>query len=283
MTIAVVGAFGVVGRAVIRRLLRERRDVRAVDLSCPEGMADGGGTLKCVNADIMDRDQLTAALSGCEVVINVATAIPKPSLSMDWSKNDAVRRKGTRNLITALGVLGITRLIQQSVSMLYCSKGRDWIDEDSPSCPSEILQSAADMEKMISEGNLSPVILRGGLLYGPETGREDGWLAKSRDGSLQLPGDGGDYVSLIHREDLASAFCAACTSSASGIFNVVDDEPVQWRELFEYIARQNGAHHPNDGGSPGFPSQRVSNRRAKALLNWRPQFPSYREGLKEIR
>src|ERR1700731_1492629 len=48
--------------------------------------------------------------------------------------------------------------------------------------------------------------------------------------------------------------------------NVVDDEPVTWRKLLGFVAERAGAPPPQDNGPVVFPSQRVSNQRAKAAL-----------------
>jgi nucleoside-diphosphate-sugar epimerase len=60
---------------------------------------------------------------------------------------------------------------------------------------------------------------------------------------------------------------------------VSDDEPARWRDVFAYIAAIAGAAPPEPGGRLGFPSYRVSNRRARELLSWAPVYANYRIGL----
>lgn len=279
MKIAVVGANGVVGSATIPLLLAQGFDVRAVDLRAREDGQPASRMFEFVAADILDAEQMLRAIQGCDVVVHVATAIPKPGPAMDWSKNDLIRRQGTQRLLGACLKAKVRRYIQQSVSMLYRDGGDAWLDETSDISPGKILESADDMETYVRQSDLSWIILRGGLLYGPSTGRDARWVAQARGGSMRVPADGTDYVSLIHQADLAAAICRACTAPTTGTFNVVDDHPVTWRELFDFIAGRLGVPIPRANGERLFPSQRVSNQRARAMLEWAPSHPSYREGL----
>lgn len=60
---------------------------------------------------------------------------------------------------------------------------------------------------------------------------------------------------------------------------IVDDQPVRWCDLFGYVAALAGAEPPEPGGRAGFPSFRMSNRRARELIGWSPVYPDYRVGL----
>ena len=123
-------------------------------------------------------------------------------------------------------------------------------------------------------------ILRGGLFYGPGTGRETVWLTAARRGRLRLPGDGGAFLSLIHVSDMAQAVVAASRDFPShSTYNVVDDQPVSYRELFSYIAALVGGPPPEAGGEPILPSLACSNALIRSETGWVPCFPSYRSGL----
>jgi nucleoside-diphosphate-sugar epimerase len=100
--------------------------------------------------------------------------------------------------------------------------------------------------------------------------------------SACVGGDNRDLDAEL-KDDLAAAFGAACAMRPGNrTLNVVDDEPVTWRKLLGFVAERAGAPPPQDNGPVVFPSQRVSNQRAKAALEWKPECPSYREGLELI-
>ena len=75
----------------------------------------------------------------------------------------------------------------------------------------------------------------------------------------------------------------------SGVYNVVDDQPVTHRELVDALADAAGAPHPRlppawatvlTGlvGRLLARSQRISNRKLRGASDWAPRYPSVREG-----
>jgi nucleoside-diphosphate-sugar epimerase len=278
MRIAVVGATGVLGRAVLPGLVERGHEVVAVARN-PAAIAASSPRLRAVAGDILVPATLAAALPGCDAALHLATAIPPPG--GDWAMNDRIRRDGTRNLLAAAAAAGVPRYIQQSVAMLHAGPRDVVADEDSPLVPPPNLASSVDMEALVRAAPLDWVILRGGLFYGPGTGRTDHWNADARAGRLALPGDGGDYLSLVHVDDMAQAVVLAAESDLARVtLNIVDDVPVTYRALFEHIARLHGAPAPAPGGPRGLAmaSFRVSNARARQRLRWTPRFPDYRAG-----
>jgi nucleoside-diphosphate-sugar epimerase len=80
---------------------------------------------------------------------------------------------------------------------------------------------------------------------------------------------------------------------AAAIYNLCDDEPAPNTDVIAYAAHLLGVATPPEiplaeaGLSPAAlrfyaESKRVSNARAKAELGWRPQYPTYREGLRAL-
>jgi nucleoside-diphosphate-sugar epimerase len=238
------------------------------------------GRLALFEADILDSSSLHAGVAGCDAVLHLATAIPKPGITMDWERNTAIRTSGTRNLLKVATQAGTRRYIQQSIALVYESAGDAWVTETSATAPSTpITAPVHNMEAQVMASQLEWLILRSGIFYGPGTGRMFDWNKLALEGRLTVPGDGSDYLPLVHVEDMASAVVAAVDVSArSAIVNVVDDEPVTYRELFDYVARLHNCATPATGGPPIFSSLRVSNRRAKNLLGWTPRYKSYRDG-----
>jgi nucleoside-diphosphate-sugar epimerase len=65
---------------------------------------------------------------------------------------------------------------------------------------------------------------------------------------------------------------------ATSVFNVVDDTPVSYRDLYGYVAAQQIASEPPVGG-PQVSSLGCSNAAIRRVLGWEPVWPSYRSGL----
>ena len=161
--------------------------------------------MEAVPGDILRPDTLTAATAGCDVVLHLATAIPRAGRPQDWNLNDRIRREGTRNLLAACQTNGIGRYVQQSITLLYGDCGSKIVDETQPLNPIPLIESAFDMEAMVQKSSTDWCILRAGLLYGPGTWREKAWRQEARLGQLSWYGQGDAYMSLIHVADLAKA------------------------------------------------------------------------------
>jgi len=281
MRIAVIGATGVLGRNVVPRLIESGYSVRAAVRDEGKGapLALAGAEVR--RADILDGESLLPLLSGCEAVLHLATAVPRAGQPQDWTANDRVRGEGTGLLLKAARRAGVRRIVAQSVAMLHAGSGDAWVTEDSPLPPPDArLRTAAELESQVRESGMEHCILRGALFYGPGTGREDAWRAAARAGKLRLPGDGGDYLSLIHVVDMARAVVAAVPAPAgASLYLVADNEPVLARDLLTYAARQEGAAVPSAGGARLLRSFRVSNARLRAELKWEPAYPTFRAGL----
>jgi 2-alkyl-3-oxoalkanoate reductase len=278
MQILVVGATGVLGRQVVPRLVERGHTVRALVRRPEQARLVQAAGAKPVAGDILDKASLNIAARECEAALHLATAIPRTA--GDWSHNDRIRREGTCNLLSAAAATGVRRYIQQSIAMLYGDTGQTVVDESAPLQATPRIQSAAHMEQMVWESALDWCILRGGLFYGASAGLDDEWRQAARQGDLLLPGDGSDLISLIHVVDMARAVVVAAEDAPPGsVYNVVDDEPASYAELFAYVAAQLGVAAPQPGGPRMRSSFGCSNARIKQELAWQPAYPSYRSGL----
>ncbi len=277
MRIAILGATGVLGRHVLPRLIERGHEVRAVVRTAEQAERLGRTGVHASVGDILNRRSLD--LAGCDCALHLATAIPRDRARGDWGLNDRIRREGTRNLLAAASSSGVRRYVQQSVIMLYGDYGEQIVDESVPLQPAPYIQSAFDMENSVRQSDRDWCILRGGYFYGPGTGLEDAWRAAARDGELRSPGDGRSFLSLVHVIDMARAVVLAAENAAArSVYNVVDDTPVRYQELFTYIAEQVGAAPPELNGVP-VASLACSNTRITSDLHWQPAFPGYRSGL----
>jgi len=283
--IAVLGASGVYGRHLVPRLVAAGYRVRAL-VRRPESAALAAACgAELAAADLFDEASLRNGLAGCDVAINLATALPSPSRAGDFAVNDRLRREGTPIFVRACRDAGGTRIVQQSIAMVHAGGGDAWADETTfhavdLEIAAAAISAARAMESAIEQSGLDWLILRGALFYGPGTDYDDDWFTRARAGKLRLPAEGDDFVSLIHVADMAGATIAALRRWPSRqALIVADDRPARWRDVFDYVCAVAGAAPAQPGGRALMPSFRVSNRRARELLSWAPLFPDYRAGL----
>ncbi|QKG70987.1 Rossmann-fold NAD(P)-binding domain-containing protein [Erythrobacter mangrovi] len=162
-----------------------------------------------------------------------------------------------------------------------------WVDEASPTGGGRRSARAESDARWL---DLGARVFRLPGIYGP--GRSA--LERVRTGKanrIDLP---GQVFSRIHVDDIVSGVVAGIERNApSGAYNLADDLPCSQNAVIEEAARLLGLEPPpmltleEADLSPmarGFyaENRRVANGKAKRLLDWRPLYPTYREGLAAI-
>ncbi|HLG63920.1 MAG TPA: NAD(P)-dependent oxidoreductase [Ktedonosporobacter sp.] len=297
MEVFVTGATRVLGRPVVQQLIAAGHHVRGLSRSQENEKELRELRAEPVAANLFDVESLKAAVKGCDAILHLATRIP-PTMKMGrlsaWLENDRIRRDGTRNLVeAALAVGGVQTIIYPSFFSVYADSGDKWIDAAStPVQSTTSLQSTLDAEeaaaRFASTGNgRRGISLRMGAFYGPEAPSAMEILDYARKGIGAYPGRRDGYVPHIWLQDAASAIVVALTEPVpSGIYDIVDDEPLTRREMFDALAQAVGRKHlllvpdllmrPLMGTKYDDMSRsiRISNRRFKEVSNWQPTVPN---------
>lgn len=110
-TVAVTGAFGKAGRAVVAELLAHGYDVLASDVVGPAG-SDSPLGVEMVHADLTDYGQAVEALAGADAVVHLAN-IPSPGRAPaphTFTQNSAMNA----NVFLAAQRLGLRRVVYAS-------------------------------------------------------------------------------------------------------------------------------------------------------------------------
>ncbi len=288
MRVMVIGATGVLGRPLVRRLLAEGHEVSGLARGANRVAAVRSTGAKPVLGDLFDVDSLAGALSGHDAVANVATRIPDARHAMTmagWAENDRVRIEGSTALAAAVrrvDELGI--VVQEGISFVYADGGDRELDEDAPVAARGNTTSSmvghAKIAELAGEGRTA-VRLRLGLLVGDDA-MTTAMLAAARRGSPLIIGKRTDWTVAIHPDD-AAAGVAASLRAPSGVYNLAAD-PVRKQELGEVMAAAAGVRRPraipkwlaNRIGlmSVLARSQRVVSTRLTEATGWRPALPT---------
>ena len=154
MTTVVTGASGFIGGAVVRALLDEGHDVRAVDLV--RGPTLDGLDVEFVETDVLEPTEVAEAISGADAVYHLAAVI-----SITGDPTGAVRRVnvgGVRNVARAALNAGVRRMVHcSSVHAFDLKSGGGTITENSPKATAPGLPPY-DRSKAAGEGALQEVI-----------------------------------------------------------------------------------------------------------------------------
>ncbi|MHC4959615.1 MAG: GNAT family N-acetyltransferase [Planctomycetota bacterium] len=148
------------------------------------------------------------------------------------------------------------------------------VDADTPPAPATDRQRA----RHAAEVAIAPdLVLRAAGIYGPGRGVHAMLLA----GRYRFAGDGSNFVSRIHVDDLAAICRAALDSDLLGAFPVADDRPSTAREVATFAADVLGLELPGPGAVHETlrTTRRVDGRAVRAALQVDLAYPTYREGL----
>jgi nucleoside-diphosphate-sugar epimerase len=301
MRVFIAGSSGVLGRATVRQLCARGHQ--------PVGLVRSEEKARVVRAlgaepivgDIFDPDFVRRAVKGADVVMHLATAIPKKARprARDWEMNDRLRRAGTRNLIEAARGQKVRAFIQQSVAFLYGDRRGDWLSEDAQPRSARNLQSVLDAEQMVlaayDEFGLPGVVLRGATFYGPDCWHTRAMINAVKWRLMPILGSGEQYWHYVYVEDMAGACVRAAENPAPGeIFFVADDWPFHARDFLNYLAAQLNAPAPfrttvalgrillGPQAVQLAQSARYRTDKIKKMIGWTPRYPTYREGCAEI-
>jgi nucleoside-diphosphate-sugar epimerase len=218
--------------------------------------------------------------------VNLATNLPMPGEHGDFAANDRLRRDGVPLWLQSCREAGVGRVLQQSIALVHGGGADVLADEttfvvpDVSTVAGRAIAATLDMEAAVRASALDWLILRGAYFYGPGTGVDAAWFTRAREGRLRLPGDGSDYLALVHIADMAAATAIAIDRWPSRqALIVADNAPARAAEILSHVAALAGAESPAAGGQSFGVSYRVSNARAREVLDWTPCYPDYRAGL----
>lgn len=298
MKVLVAGASGVVGRQLLPQLIAAGHEVTGLARS-----ADNVGGVEMMAVDALDQKAVRAAVERAEpeALVHVATAIPAQidprRIDKDFAMTNRLRTEGTAHLLDAARRAGISRIVTQGLGYAYDPNGSEPADESVPlwrNPPRKfapVLTALRQMESAVEEAG--GTVLRFGHLYGPGSSyaADGSFIRQVRARQVPIVGGGTATFSFIHSQDAAAAVVAALETPASGVFNVVDDVPTKMGEWLPILAGGLGAPAPRKvptflaraavgGWGVAFMTQLrgADNTRAKRILRWQPQIPSWRLG-----
>jgi len=302
----VAGGSGALGRRLVPQLVARGHRVTATTTS-----AGKLGLLEQLGADGVVMDGLDAVSVGEAVaaarpdaVVNQMTGLSeahagRPNLRKPdrfFAATSRLRSEGTDHLLAAAEASGVSHVVAQSFGAFNGIHEGGWVKtEEDPTDPgppgaragAEALRHLEDV--VVKAGGAA---LRYGALYGP--GATDDQVELVRKRMFPLVGGGTGYFSWVHLDDAAGATVLAVEQQASGVFNIVDDEPAPASEWLPYLAECAGAKPPRR--IPRWLARLLagemvvgmmtegrgfSNAKAKRELGWQLRYPSWRQGFKE--
>jgi 2-alkyl-3-oxoalkanoate reductase len=301
MRVFVAGASGAIGTPLVRQLVERGHSVIGTSRSPESAERVRAMGAEPVVLDVLDARAVRKAVLEAhpDAIVHQATALANARFSRNldrtFAETNRLRTEGTDALLAAAREAGVQRFVAQSfASMRYAREGA-WVKtEEDPLDPAPVAgtrETNAAMryldEAVTAAGG---VALRYGGFYGADN---DGMVEPVRKRQFPIVGSGDGVSSFIHLDDAAAATVLALEQGATGIYNVVDDEPAPIHDWLPVMAETLGAEPPRHfprwlarlfageaGVMMGTESRGASNAKAKRELGWTPRFASWREGFR---
>ncbi len=231
----VTGGGGFIGLALTKELIRQGIKTTVVGRNkYPAAIEIGANSLV---GDLCDREFLLDAFAGHDLVFHVAA---KAGVWGSYNSYYRVNYIGTKNVVSACKKNGIRSLVYTSTPSVVFNRGDiSGSDETLPYADKVLCHYAKTKimaEKLVLEANsdaLKTTALRPHLVWGPgDTNLIPRLLARGRERSLRIVGDGKNLVDISYIDNVVSAHILAArnlesTGSAAGeAFFISQGEPV---------------------------------------------------------
>ena len=218
-------------------------------------------------------------------------------MARDFDLTNRLRTEGTRHLLSAAAATGVRRIIAQGLAYAYDPGGDRPANEDQPLWQhppgqfAPVLRALIELEQRTRDAG--GLVLRLGHLYGPRTiyAPDGSFVEQVRAGKVPLVGGGTSVFSFTHTYDAATAVLAALDADATGVLNIVDDDPATVATWLPVLATMLAAPQPRrvpsalarlavGGWGVAFMTQLrgADNARARRTLAWSPHHRSWRDG-----
>lgn len=301
MRVFVAGGSGVLGRRLVSQLAARGHQVTATTTSAAKL-----DLLSRLGVDGVVMDGLDAAsvgqavaAAGPDVIVNQMTGLSQTHAGkLDprkaerfFAATNRLRTEGMDHLLAAAEAVGVGHVVAQSHASFNGTRTGGWVKtEQDPLEVTEGTKALVHLEDAVVA--VGGAVLRYGAFYGP--GANDEQIALVRKRLLPIIGGGTGYSSWVHLDDAAAATVLAVELRATGVFNIVDDEPAPVSAWLPYLAECAGAKPPRR--MPAWLARLLagemavgmmvdgrgfSNDKAKRDLGWQLRYPSWRQGFKE--
>ncbi len=301
MKIFVTGGSGFIGSAICKQLVSQGHEVTGlVRRKSKTDIVEQTGA-SAVVGDLLEADSWTVALRDADLIISASQPVrhgEKVSLS-EARRRSYYHGQMVGNLFLAAEGSSAKGVIVTYGVQGFGNRGDQWVMENDEINPYGYERSVSGaywhIDKTSRKTRVPLVNVFTGWVYGP-----GGWfetLARGiRNGTMRIIGDGNNYMSFIHVDDLAQAYGKMAETLPFGErYCIVDGNPVTQREMANFIAKVIGGRTPKSVEMESYArlagdlaaesmscSTRVLGERTRKILMPELKYPSYMDGMPAV-
>jgi len=299
MRIFVIGGTGLVGSYLLPKLVDAGHDLRVLTRSTAKIQKIERLGAVGILGDIRNPQEFRNYIKSVDIIVLLAMPSVKPGKRISKKRKEELKKEINdffRNSMDMAIQYNAPLILPSGTS--FHTKINEIADEAWPIRRVGLTEIGKDTDDMVNEAirTNNPKIIQ--LIYGKIYGNGGLFLFMynmMKKGRFKIIGNGDNFIPNIHASDATSAIVKVIEKMPIGErFIIADDFPVTQKEFAFYMADLMNVKRP--GKIPGFIIKmvlgkdmyeiikmncKVSNHKAKKLLDWQPEFPSYKEGLKE--
>lgn len=296
--IFVLGGTGLVGSYLLPELVLKKYQVYALTRSETKIEKLQKIGIIGIPGDLRNPESFRSLLpEKMDIIVLLAMPGIRPGKRVTRKRKEELRRETNdffRNSMDLAVQYDIPVILPSGTS--YETRNDEIADETRPIRRIGLTEIGKDTDEMVNNaikiGNPSVIQFIYGKIYG-NGGLFRFMYEMMEKGKIKIVGDGKNYIPNIHAKDAVSAIIKAIEKIPVGEkFIIADDTPVTQKEFIGYMAKLMNKKRP--GRVPGLVVKliigkdlyevvrmncKVSNEKAKKILGWKPEYPSFKQGL----
>jgi dihydroflavonol-4-reductase len=253
MKVCVTGATGFIGAHVVRALVAEGHEVRAVYRDASRLNRLAGTPCEPVRADVVDAASLVAAVEGVELLFHAAGYVGARPAARVWEVNAV----SARLAVEAAAEAGLRRVVLTSSVAAIGPPPWGAIGDESTPYRGQGLELAYGQAKQAGEAmalqaggelGVEVVVVNPAYVLGAPLARE--WADNNSSRIVghylrgRLPAIVAGRVNLVDVQDVARGHLLAAESGRPGERYVLGGHNLSWVRVIDRLAELSGVHHP---------------------------------------
>ncbi|MFH1786596.1 MAG: NAD-dependent epimerase/dehydratase family protein, partial [archaeon] len=228
MNVLVTGASGFIGTNLVRRLLDDKRDVKAmIRKTSDTKYLDKWGVKTCYG-DVLDENSLKEAVKGVDVIYHLVTIRDEPNVP--YAEYHGVNVEGLERLIRVSMNAGVKKIVNfSSIAAIGFGKMPLPLNEKSPLLPTNNYgrskgEGEAVAKKYFEENGFNTMSVRPALVYGPyDLSNMKGLFLAIKDGTYRVIGSGKNKMCFVYVDDIVSGAILAEKKGKGGEKYILSD------------------------------------------------------------